>query len=129
MRAPIPKLIIAAMLLFAAAWIPNAQAKATAINTRFDGSWNLVFVTVRGAACDPTYNFTVDVRDGIISHPNLLKFRGRVAPSGAVWASVSVGQKFASGNGRLSKVSGRGKWSGRGEGGATCGGYWTAQRD
>ena len=37
--------------------------------TRFDGTWNLVFVTQRGD-CDPTYSFMVDVVNGNISHPN-----------------------------------------------------------
>jgi hypothetical protein len=57
--------------------------------TRFDGTWNLVFVTQRGD-CDPTYSFTLDVVNGNITHPNILTFRGRVAPSGAVVASVRV---------------------------------------
>jgi hypothetical protein len=73
--------------------------------TRFDGTWNLVFVTQRGD-CDPTYNFMVDVVNGNITHPNILTFRGRVAPSGAVVASVRVGVRYASGSGRLSGVSG-----------------------
>lgn len=80
--------------------------------TRFDGTWNLVFVTQRGD-CDPTYSFTVDVVNGNITHPNILTFRGSVAPSGAVVASVRVGQRYASGSGRLSEVSGRGVWSDR----------------
>jgi len=41
--------------------------------TRFDGTWNLVFVTQRGA-CDPTYNFTVDVLNGNATHRNILTF-------------------------------------------------------
>jgi hypothetical protein len=81
-------------------------------STRFDGTWNLVFLTQRGD-CDPTYNFMVDVVNGNITHPNILTSRGRVAPSGAVVASVRVGQKYASGSGRLSGVSGRGVLSGR----------------
>jgi hypothetical protein len=56
---------------------------------RTNGSWDLVFVTQRGA-CDPSYNFTVNINDGIVSHPNLVKFRGYVARSGAVRASASV---------------------------------------
>ena len=95
--------------------------------TRFDGTWNLVFVTQRGD-CDPTYNFMVDVVNGNITHPNILTFRGRVAPSGAVVASVRVGQRYASGSGRLSGVSGRGVWSGR-SGDARCAGTWAAQRN
>jgi hypothetical protein len=95
--------------------------------SRFDGTWNLTFVTQRGA-CDPAYNFTVDVLDGNVSHPNILTFRGHVAPSGAVHASVRVGQKYASGSGRLSGASGRGVWSGR-SGESRCAGAWTAQRN
>jgi hypothetical protein len=60
--------------------------------SRFDGTWNLTFVTQHGA-CDPTYNFTVDVLNGNVTHPNILTFRGHVAPSGAVSASVRVGQR------------------------------------
>jgi hypothetical protein len=93
----------------------------------YDGSWDLVFVTQRGA-CDPAYNFTVDISNGIVTHPNLLKFRGYVARSGAVRASVTVHDKYASGSGRLSGVSGRGTWSGR-AGNSRCAGYWTARRN
>jgi len=99
-----------------------AQARSV-----FDGFWDLTFVTQRGS-CDATYNFTVNITDGIVTHPNLLRFRGRVARSGAVRASVTVQDKFASGSGRLSSNSGRGTWSGR-SGNAHCSGYWTAQRN
>jgi hypothetical protein len=63
---------------------------ATAANAHsaYDGSWNLVFVT-RSGVCDATYNFTVDISNGIVTHPNLVKFRGYVARSGAVRASVT----------------------------------------
>ena len=65
------KLFISAMIavcLVAAA--PSAQARSP-----FDGSWDLVFATQRGA-CDPTYNFTVNINDGIVTHPNLVDFEG-----------------------------------------------------
>ena len=99
-----------------------AQARSA-----YDGSWDLTFVTQRGA-CDPTYNFSVNVTNGNITHPNLVRFRGHVAASGAVRASVAVQDKFASGSGRLSNNSGRGTWSGY-SGSARCSGYWTAQRN
>ena len=104
-------------------------ALAPAANARsiYDGSWDLVFVTQRGA-CDPTYNFAVNITDGIVTHPNLVRFSGRVARSGAVRASVTVHDKYASGSGRLSSNSGRGTWSGY-SGGSRCSGYWTAQRN
>ena len=96
-------------------------------SSRFDGQWNLVFLTQRGD-CDPSYNFTVDVVNGNISHPNILTFRGRVAPSGAVRASVRVGQKSASGSGKISGSIGRGVWSGS-SGQSRCTGTWAAQRN
>src|SRR6476620_11465910 len=87
----------------------------------YDGSWDLVFVTQRGA-CDPAYDFNVNVSNGNVTHPNLLKFRGYVARSGAVRASVTVHDKYASGSGRLSGASGRGTWSGH-AGNSRCAGY------
>jgi len=104
-----------------------APASVAYARSAYDGSWYLVFVTQTGA-CDPSYNFTVNISDGIVTHPNLVKFRGYVAKSGSVRASVTVQDKFASGTGRLSGTSGRGRWSGR-AGGARCTGYWTAQRN
>jgi hypothetical protein len=101
----------------------NTGANAAA---SFDGSWDLLFVTQRGA-CDPTYNFTVNVSNGIVTHPNLVRFRGTVARSGAVRASVTVQDKYASGSGRLTGAVGRGVWTGY-SGQARCKGYWTAQR-
>jgi hypothetical protein len=99
-----------------------AQARSA-----YDGPWDLLFVTQRGA-CDPTYNFSVNITDGVVTHPNLVRFRGYVARSGAVRASVTVQDKYASGSGRLASNSGRGTWSGY-SGSARCSGYWTAQRN
>jgi len=99
-----------------------AQARSA-----YDGSWGLLFVTQRGA-CDPTYNFSVNITNGVVTHPNLVRFRGYVARSGAVRATVVVQDKYASGSGRLSSNSGRGTWSGY-SGAARCSGYWTAQRN
>jgi len=111
---------VSAVCLVASA--PVAQARSA-----YDGAWDLVFVTQRGA-CDPTYNFSVNIIDGIVTNPNLVRFRGYVARSGAVRASVTVQDRYASGSGRLTRTSGRGIWSGH-SGTARCSGYWTAQRD
>jgi hypothetical protein len=102
---------------------PTSVAQA---RSAYDGSWDLAFVTQKGA-CDPSYNFTVNVSDGIVTHPNLVRFKGYVAKSGSVRASVTVQDKFASGTGRLFGTSGRGKWSGS-WGSAQWSGYWIAQR-
>jgi hypothetical protein len=119
MRKPLLWMIAAACLI--------ASASAAHARSAYDGSWDLVFVTQRGS-CDPSYNFTVNITDGIVTHPNLVRFNGYVSKSGSARASVTVQDKFASGTGRLSGTSGRGKWSGY-SGSARCSGYWTAQRN
>src|SRR5262249_55246151 len=103
-----------------------SASSANAI-TAYDGSWNLVFATQRGT-CDPTYNFTVNITNGIVTHPNLVRFHGLVQRSGAVRASVTVMDKYASGRGRLLATTGRGTWSGY-SGTERCGGSWTAQKN
>jgi hypothetical protein len=67
------------------------QVSVAHARSAYDGSWDLAFVTQTGA-CESSYNFTVDVSDGIVSHPNLPKFRRYVARSGAVHAS-ELGQR------------------------------------
>jgi hypothetical protein len=114
-------------LLIAATSCFIGLAPAAHARSAYDGSWDLVFVTQRGA-CDSSYSFTVDVTNGFVTHPNLVRFRGYVAKSGAVRASVTVQDKYASGAGKLSATTGRGTWSGR-SGSARCSGYWTAQRN
>jgi hypothetical protein len=114
-------------LLITIATCSIASASVAHARSAYDGSWDLVFVTQTGS-CDPSYNFTVNITDGIVTHPNLVRLKGYVAKSGSVQASVTVQDKFASGTGRLSGTSGRGRWSGH-EGSARCSGYWTAQRN
>ena len=115
------------LLCMAAAISLVALTSVAEARSAFDGAWDLVFVTQRGA-CDPTYNFSVNINDGVVTHPNLVRFRGNVARSGAVRASVTVQDRYASGSGRLAGNSGRGTWSGY-SGSARCAGYWTAQRN
>ena len=92
----------------------------------YDGAWSLVFYTQRGA-CDQSYNFLVNITNGVVTSPAFPKFRGYVAASGAVRATVTVRDKYASGSGRLAGNSGRGTWSGH-SGGERCAGSWVAQR-
>jgi hypothetical protein len=111
-------------MIAAACFIAPASVHA---RSAYDGSWDLAFVTQSGS-CEPSYNFAVNVSDGVVTHPNLVRFKGYVAKSGSVRASVTVQDKFASGTGRLFGTSGRGSWSGY-AGNARCSGYWTAQRN
>src|ERR1051325_11925120 len=83
-----------------------ALADTAHARSAYDGSWDLTFVTQRGA-CDPAYNFTVNVSNGVVTHPNLVRFRGYVAKSGVIRAYVTVQDKYASGSGRVYGASGR----------------------
>ena len=110
--------------LFAGATLllaPAADARSS-----YDGSWNITFVTQSGD-CNPTYNYSVNIENGVITSPNAATFTGNVTSSGAVRASVTVQEKRASGSGKLTGVLGRGTWIGW-SGDQRCAGSWTAQR-
>ncbi len=94
--------------------------------TPFDGQWSLTFYTRRGD-CEPSYHFDIYITNGVLEHPNLVRFKGRVNRDGEVRASVAVEDKYASGSGRMTRTSGRGSWSGY-QGGVRCSGTWTAMR-
>jgi hypothetical protein len=113
----------ASILAFA---ITASTAGIAAARTPYDGAWSLTFNTLRGG-CDPAYHFHIQIANGIVSHANLVRFRGRVSRGGAVRASVAVPGKFAAGSGRLTRTAGRGRWAGH-AGTSRCSGSWSAQR-
>ena len=108
-------------LVIAASTFDIATARSA-----YDGSWSLTIYTQRGA-CDPTYNFQVQITNGRVWHPNLVRLRGRVSSGGGVRVTVAAGGRYASGSGKLSRTVGRGRWSGH-AGRDRCSGYWIAQR-
>ena len=116
--------IIARASVLAFALTASAVSAASA-STPYDGRWSLSIVTQRGA-CE-TYNFPVDINNGNVSFPGLVRANGRVAKNGLVRVTVAAGDKSASGSGRLSPGSGSGRWSGH-SGNARCSGTWTASR-
>lgn len=98
---------------------------AAEASTPYDGRWSLSIMTTRGA-CD-AYNFPVEIANGNVSFPGLVKASGRVTGKGSVRVFVSAMGKSANGSGKLSMSSGSGSWSGR-SGDDRCSGRWTAQR-
>jgi hypothetical protein len=108
------------------AHVTRTHGTRTYVTRAYDGSWSLSIITDRGG-CDRSYDFTVQIANGIVSHSNLVRLRGVVSGNGAVRVSVSVGDKHASGAGRLSRSSGSGRWSGY-SGSSRCSGHWSAQR-
>ncbi len=97
-----------AMLFGCTTLLPAGGAEA---RSPYDGSWNITFVTQSGD-CSPTYNYSVNIENGVITSPSAETFRGNVTSSGAVRASVAVQEKHASGSGKLTGVLGRGTWIG-----------------
>jgi hypothetical protein len=102
-----------------------STAGFAAAATPYDGRWSLSIVTEHGA-CE-TYNFPVDITNGNVTFPGLVRAKGRVSAGGGVRVYVAVTGKSASGSGTLSQGSGRGRWTGK-SGEARCSGTWTAQR-
>ena len=104
------------------------QLLATAADARssYDGTWNITFVTQSGG-CSPTYNYSVNIENGVITSPAAETFRGNVTSTGAVRATVTMQENRASGSGKLTGVLGRGTWSGY-SGDQRGAGSWTAQR-
>ena len=102
-----------------------STVSVAAAATAYDGRWSLSIVTQRGA-CD-TYNFPVNITNGAVTFPGLVRASGRVVAGGAVRVNVAAGDKSASGFGKLSHGSGSGRWTGK-SGDAKCSGTWTAQR-
>lgn len=115
-----------ARIAFAGALALAMATPAAAASRTYDGSWALSIVTDRGG-CDRSYDFNVQIINGVVSHPNLVRLTGRVQAKGVVRVSVAVGDKYASGAGRLARSSGSGRWAGY-SGSARCSGHWTAQR-
>lgn len=111
--------ILASIVIVPAVNIADAR-------TAYDGSWSLSIVTQSGD-CAPTYQFQLQIIDGIVSYQGPANVRGRVSSGGAVSVSVSTEGQQASGSGKLSPNSGRGRWTGRSSG-DRCSGSWTAQR-
>lgn len=105
--------------------VTASTAGIAAANTPYDGRWSLSIVTERGA-CDQ-YKFPVEINNGTVSFPGLNKASGRVTAKGGVSVFVSAAGKTASGSGKLSMGSGRGRWTGS-SGSERCSGTWTAQR-
>jgi hypothetical protein len=106
--------------------VAAASANVATAQTVYDGSWRLSIMTVRGA-CDPAYHFPVEIINGIVTSPGLNRFRGRVTRGGRVNVSVTVGNKYAVGSGRLFPASGRGRWAGY-SGDSRCSGHWIVER-
>jgi hypothetical protein len=98
---------------------------AAEARTAYDGRWSLTIQTTRGDCS--TYNFPVDISNGHVSFPGLVRANGRVTGKGNVRVFVAAMGKSASGSGKINGSRGSGRWTGK-SGEDRCSGVWTAQR-
>jgi hypothetical protein len=124
MRRIIKSVALAAVLAGAAIAATSVTARAAAQ----DGNWSVLVITEKGE-CDRGYRYNVKVAGGQLRYQGdaSIDLAGTVASNGAVKVSIRMGDKGASGNGRLSGDAGAGTWRGTGSNG-TCAGRWEAER-
>jgi hypothetical protein len=112
--------------ILATALVGSVVAAAPSANagTKFDGRWSVVNYP-RTGVCTKAFRIEGQISNGIIGDERLVS--ARVAPSGAVNFTVSVGPYHAVVFGRLSTNSGSGSWRLEGPN-LTCSGTWIARR-
>lgn len=116
-------ILAASTLAFALAGPLPANSAAT-----HDGNWSVLIITEKGD-CDRAYRYGVNVTNGHVHYRGeaSVNMSGTVASNGAVRVSIRLGDKGASGTGRLSAHGGSGTWHGVGSG-KSCAGRWEAER-
>ena len=83
---------------------------ARAAPASFDGFWSVLVITDQGA-CDRTYRYGVQISNGqVFSESSGADIFGRVTPRGQINVRVRQGNQEAVGSGRLTQVSGSGRW-------------------
>jgi hypothetical protein len=97
--------------------------------TIFDGLWSVVIVTDVGT-CDRAYRYPAQIVNGVVRPPPgetdpSIHVSGRADRRGNVAVTVSRGDQYAHGSGRLSINSGSGRWTSPT---AHCAGHWMAER-
>jgi outer membrane protein assembly factor BamB len=115
---------VVAAALSAAAFTSIAAARA---GTPFDGNWSVSIITDNGD-CDRGYRYALRIENGRVSYDNpSFDISGQVSPRGQVRVVVRAGSQEAIGNGRLSRDTGQGVWSGHSPT-SQCSGHWEAER-
>src|SRR5947207_15789771 len=115
--------ILGAVALGAALTVLPARAQRMS----FDGPWSVLVVTDQGS-CDRAYRYGVQISNGqVFSEGSGADIFGRVTPRGQVNVRVRQGNQEAVGSGRLTKVSGSGRWNGASPE-QQCAGHWIAER-
>jgi len=107
---------------------PTPAERAPVGTNAFDGRWSVVIHT-RAGSCGAEYRYGVQIINGniVTDAGDSTGVSGRVLRNGAVSVSVSAGDAYAVGQGRLSPTYGSGTWRGQSSG-ESCTGVWQAAR-
>ena len=107
---------------------PAPAERAPAATNAFDGRWSVVIQT-RAGNCGAEYRYGVQIINGNVTTDGgeSTGVSGRVLRNGAVSVSVSAGDAYAVGQGRLAPTYGSGTWRGQSSG-ESCTGVWQAAR-
>jgi len=101
---------------------------AQAQRMSFDGPWSVLIFGDQGSCGGMTYRYGVQISNGqVLSQGSSADIFGRVTPRGQVSVRVRQGNQEAVGSGRLTKVSGSGRWNGASPE-QQCAGHWIAER-
>jgi hypothetical protein len=120
-RATLALAMASALLLSSA---PSDAARRLASRSAYDGQWSVAIYTQRGD-CGALRAALRIIGGRVYSVDQSYQAYGAVGAGGAIRVTVVSGGRSASGSGRLSRVSGSGRWrSSRGE----CIGTWSASR-
>lgn len=97
-------------------------------HSRFDGIWNVLFVTEAGQ-CGPPFRYDISIADGVVVTPAEAAhdMSGNVDLGGNVRVSIYRAAERAVGSGRLQNNSGAGTWKGV-LSAHRCSGSWQAER-
>jgi hypothetical protein len=119
--------ILAAALSAAALGSILGAITAARAATPYDGTWSVSIITDNGD-CDRGYRYALRIENGRVFYDNpSFDISGQVNPRGQVRVVVRAGSQEAIGNGRLSRDTGQGVWSGHSPT-SQCSGHWEAER-
>jgi len=120
LRPSIPGVVALAVVLTA---LPAQAARMS-----FDGPWSVLIYGDQGSCEGMTYRYGVQISNGqVFSQSSGADLFGRVTSRGQVNVRVRQGNQEAVGSGRLTKVSGSGRWNGASPE-QRCAGHWIAER-
>jgi hypothetical protein len=106
----------------------SAGAARRPARASFDGPWSVLIITDSGP-CERNYRYGVEIQNGRVFYRGGggVNIFGQVSPRGLVNVQLRQGDQQAVGTGRLTEVSGSGRWSGASPN-QQCAGRWIAQR-